>query len=130
MVNVGINNSRNASTGVWKADFFEAKVRSFGDFYLSIDTVAPVVRTLNFKPGARYRAGQRLNFKLSDNLVGLGSYQVFIDGLWEYHYFDGKTATLQIPLQKKLISGNHLLEIVVKDGVGNTTRYQANFNLL
>lgn len=130
MVNVGINNSRNATAGSWKADFFEAKVRSFGDFYLSIDTVAPVVRALNFKPGANYRAGQYLNFKLSDNLVGLASYQVYIDGQWEYHYFDGKTATLQLPLQKKLASGNHLLEIVVKDGVGNITRYQANFNLL
>ncbi len=130
MVNVGINNARNASSGVWKADFFEAKVRSFGDFYLSIDTVAPVIRSLNFRPGASYRAGQQLNFKLSDNLVGLSSYQVYIDGQWEYHYFDGKTANLQLPLQKKLASGNHLLEIVVKDGVGNITRYQANFNLL
>jgi len=130
MVNVGINNTRNATSGVWRADFFEAKVRSFGDFYLSIDTVSPVVRALNFKPGASYRAGQRLNFKLSDNLVGLASYHVYIDGQWEYHYFDGKTASLQLPLQKKLTPGNHLLEIVVKDGVGNTTRYQANFNLL
>lgn len=130
MVNIGLNNSRNATAGVWRADFFEAKVRSFGDFYLNIDTVAPVVRALNFKAGANYRVGQRLNFKLSDNLVGLASYQVFIDGQWEYHYFDGKTANLQLPLQKKLASGNHLLEIVVKDGVGNTTRYQANFNLL
>jgi hypothetical protein len=130
LVNVGLNNSRNATAGVWKADFFEAKVRSFGDFYLSIDTVAPVVRALNFKAGASYRAGQRLNFKLSDNLVGLASYQVYIDGQWQYHYFDGKTASLQLPLEKKLVSGNHLLEIVVKDGVGNTTQYQANFNLL
>ncbi len=127
MVNVGLNKQKNASTGSWKADFFESRVRSFGTFYLSVDTTPPTIRSLNFKPNATYRPGQKFQFRIGDNLIGLASYAVYIDEKWQYHFFDGKTATLMLPLEKNIASGNHTLEIVVKDGVGNTQRYQANF---
>jgi hypothetical protein len=94
---------------------------------LGIDTVAPLIRPINFKAGASYRHGQRWHFVISDNLAGLGSYQVYIDGKWQYHFFDGKTASLFIPVEKKLSQGNHQLEIVVKDAVGNSKTYLEKF---
>lgn len=130
LVGIGLGGSRTAATGSWKGDFFEARVRTFGDFYLAVDTVLPSVVAVNHKSGKAYRAGQKLNFRIGDNLSGLDSYDVFIDGKWEYHEFDGKSATLSIPLQKSFESGNHTLDIVVKDAVGNTRNFQTNFKIL
>jgi hypothetical protein len=127
MLQIGINKQKSALNGQWKADYFEARSRSFGQFYLGIDTVAPLIRPINFKAGASYRHGQRWHFVISDNLAGLGSYQVYIDGKWQYHFFDGKTASLFIPVEKKLSQGNHQLEIVVKDAVGNSKTYLEKF---
>ena len=122
-----VGGSRTAATGSWKGDFLR-RVRTSGDFYLAVDTVLPS-GCRKPQAGKAYRTGQKLNFRIGDNLSGLDSYDIFIDGKWEYHEFDGKTATLSIPLQKAW-SRNHTLDIVVRDAVGNTRNFQTNFKIL
>lgn len=123
LVNININKGRSALLGKWEGDWFKAKARGLGDFYLAIDTIKPTIKVLSLRPGGTYALGQQIRFTLSDNLAGLGSYHLYLDDQWQKAVFDGKTASLSYTIHENSPKGNLNLRLVVKDGVGNTATY-------
>jgi len=123
LVNININKGRSALLGKWDGDWFKAKARGLGDFYLAIDTTAPSIKVISLRPGGTYTQGQQIRFTLSDNLAGLGSYHLYLDDQWQKTVFDGKTASLSYTIHENSPKGNLNLRLVVKDAVGNTTTY-------
>lgn len=128
MVNININKGRSATTGKWDGPWFRSRVRGLGDYYLSIDTLAPLVKAVAVRQGGTYSKGQQLRFVLSDNLAGLQSYNLYLDDHWQKAVFDGKTATLSYTFTEKSPKGNLILRLIVKDAVGNETIYQTEIN--
>lgn len=125
LVNTTITKGKAATTGQWEADWFKAKVRGFGDFYLAVDTVPPVIKAISLRPGGSYSIGQTIRFKISDNLAGLQSYTLSLNEAWQKAVFDGKTATLTYIIHENSPKGNLKLQLVVKDAVGNETVYNS-----
>ncbi len=98
-----------------------AKLYSFGDYTVAIDTVAPSV-TPNFNNGAVLK-GDKVSFVIRDRLSGIKKYRVEIDGHWVVAEFDAKNARLTVPLTAAKIKRGiiHTLKIVVTDNKENKT---------
>lgn len=96
-----------------------APTRSFGDFAIRIDTVAPTVKPTNFGNGKPFRTS-RITVKIADNLSGIVSYSCFINGEWQLAEHDGKTATLNVDA-RYLHKGQNRVTFRLADAAGNTT---------
>jgi hypothetical protein len=129
LVNVNINGGRTAYVGKWDGPWFRAKVRGLGDYYLAIDTTPPSISVQSLTAGGTYRPGQKISFKISDNLAGLGSYDLYLNDQWQKLVFDGKTATITHVFHENSPRGNLNLRLVVKDEVQNTREYTTKINI-
>lgn len=105
-----------------------AKLYSFGNYTVAIDTVAPSVNS-SFKNGAALQ-GSRVSFVIKDKLSGLKDYRVEIDGHWVLAEFDAKNARLNVPLADAKIKRGimHSLKIVVTDNKGNKKELNRKFH--
>ncbi len=120
LVIVSINGDRlNALATKRKGDYLEAHPRVFGGFGISIDTVPPTIRAVNFKSGQRCPAV--LKVKVRDNLSGINEYHCYINGTWVLSEHDGKTATLHISTRNTLPPGKNEVRLQVTDVAGNQT---------
>ncbi len=104
-----------------------AKLYSFGNYTVAIDTVAPSV-TPNFNNGAVLK-GDKVSFVIRDRLSGIKNYRVEIDGNWVVAEFDAKNARLTVPLTAAKIKRGimHTLKIVVTDNKENKTSVTRKF---
>lgn len=125
---VGRDGGRSAAGGVWKDGRVATETRSFGTYYIAVDTVAPRI-TPQFKGGEDFGSRRTLSFKISDDFSGIGSYSATIDGKWALFEYDPKTATLTHYFDDGRWSrgATHALVLTVSDGKGNKTVYKGNF---
>lgn len=108
------------------ADTVVALPKVFAGLALAIDTTAPKVSAINFKNGAKLKVIYP-RVKISDNLSGVAQYNCYINGQWALAEYDGKTASLSIDISQTAQPGTNELEVVITDGVGNSTRKQWTF---
>ena len=107
--------------GVYRDGFVETKIGDFGVFAIWIDTTAPNVKPINFKPNKKLSSNQKtLKAKISDNLTGIYSYKGYINGKWVLMEYDGKNAMLTYFIDETLKEGENTLKIVVTDKNNNT----------
>ncbi len=101
----------------------ETKVRAFGNYAVKIDSVAPSVTAVNISEGKNLSSAKNIQFKISDNLSGVETYDSFIDGNWVLGKYVPKRGTFTIPFDKynNISKGKHLLKVLVKDERGNET---------
>ncbi len=107
-------NGKSVYTGKWVANSFVCQVKEFGKVYLQKDTSAPVISAAKAKG----------RFKINDNLSGIATYRVTVDGVWQLAELDGKSGTLVLKPNAKLEKGQHSVVITVSDRVGNTSTKQ------
>lgn len=102
-------------------DTVVCRVHTFDGIALSIDTIAPKVSPINFKPGKTI-SSKMLKVKISDNLSGITKYDCYLNGKWVLAEHDGKTASITIDVTDMILTGKNTLEVVVTDKVKNTTK--------
>ena len=86
-----------------------------------IDTVAPVIKAVNFKANKTLTSKQKtLKIKISDNLSGINTYNAYLNGQWILTEFDGKRSMLTYNIDEHMKKGKNTLKIVVSDAKGNT----------
>lgn len=107
-------------------DQLEATSRTFGGFAVRLDTVTPVIKPVNFKPGQALR-GATVKVKISDNLSGIVSYSCYVNGQWELAEHDGKTSTLTVDAAC-LRKGSNSVTFRATDAVGNTAEQTWKIN--
>ena len=117
--------SKSSLGGKWDGKYLVTTTRSFGDYAIMVDTVAPVIKPRNFKSGKDLLNAQQIRFTIYDDFSGISSYSGKIDGKWVLFEWDPKNRLLfhdlgYSPLDK---SKTHKLELFVKDGRNNTQRY-------
>ena len=101
----------------------EATSRDFGKFVLLVDTIAPVIKPLDFSNNKNIAKYRNLQLTIEDNLAGVWQYKAFINEAWVLMKFDRRKKRYIIPLNKRskpnLRKGNNKIRIYANDGKGN-----------
>ena len=98
-----------------------AKLKSFGNYTVLIDSIEPVIKSLNVIDGKKIKGLNYLHFKISDNLSGIKKYNVFIDEKWVLANYSPKSSNLKVYSREfnYLKSGNHICKVKIEDERGN-----------
>ena len=122
-----VNTNRSSQGGYFENGYVKTKPRNFGSFFIAIDTLAPTIVPVNIANGKNMTGLSKMNFRISDNLSGIKSFNGYIDGKWVLMEFDAKTASLWHNFDEQTKPGKHSLELIVVDMKDNTKRYAIDF---
>lgn len=112
----------------YKEGYWSIFPRSLGTFKIVRDSIAPLVKEHNFKPGDWMTAKKTLEIHISDDLSGIQSYQGKLNGKWVLFEYDYKNKKLIHDFQDGVvIEGRNDLEVRVIDNVGNSTIFETHF---
>lgn len=109
--------------------YVETTTRSLGQYALKIDSVAPVVKALNLKENDTITSSSTLKFRISDDMTGIDSYNLYANDVWILGKYDAKNNLLYHEVDSHIKKGNNCIKAVVKDAVGNTTTKKVNVYL-
>lgn len=113
--------------GTLKNDYLTVFTRSFGRFYVDVDTIVPKIKNENISDGANMSSKRFASFKITDNLSGILDWAGFINGQWALFKYDAKNDLLWYNFDDKTKSGKNTLTLLVVDGVGNIAKYKTYF---
>ena len=113
--------------GSFNGEYVQAKSRTFGTFFVYLDSLPPIVRPLNITEGKNISRQSSIRFRIEDNFSGINSYKALVDGKWILMEYDYKKKLLFHNLDDKIGPGKHQLVLTVLDGKGNKTTYTVNF---
>ncbi len=122
-----VNSNRSSQGGTFENGYVKTNPKTFGSFFIAIDTIAPTITPINITAGKNMNSISKMSFKIRDNLSGIKSFNGYIDGKWVLMEFDTKTATLWHTFDERTASGKHSLELVVADMKDNVRRYAIEF---
>lgn len=116
-----IDKNGNVSSlgGKMKGGWMETTTRTMGEYAIKIDSVAPTVKASNFKDGQAVKKLNSLRFKISDDMTGIETYDIYLNDVWVLGQYDAKNALLYYEFDDKIKSGTNKVKVVVTDGVGN-----------
>ena len=123
-----IDNSGKVSSlgGKMKNGCMEVETRSMGEYTIKIDTVVPTVKASNFKKGQSVKSLKSLRFKISDDMTGIETYDIYLNDVWVLGQYDAKNALLYYEFDEKIKKGENNVKVVVTDAVGNTKTLKTN----
>ncbi|MFM1876569.1 MAG: hypothetical protein RL266_2306 [Bacteroidota bacterium] len=105
--------------GTAKNGWMTTKSRSFGDYAVMLDSVAPRLMPKNFKNQSSTAGLSRLEFTLSDNLAGVKTVTGTLNGKWVLLEQDPKNSLLFYTKDERFIKGQNTFRISATDAVGN-----------
>lgn len=111
----------------------EASSRNFGTFVLVLDSVAPVIKPLDFNNGKVISRYKNMQLEIQDNLSGVSTYKAYLNENWVLMTYHRKKQKYIIPLdkysKKYLKKGSNQVKIYAKDRQGNeaVARYRVNY---
>jgi hypothetical protein len=127
LVRENYKGSRTALPGKWHENFYTTHSKEFGKFYISIDTAPPAISAINLYPNKLMKEGERIRFRISDNLSGIHSFDMYIDGQWVLAEYDAKNNLIWYDLGKQIEPGVHEIVLTVSDVVSNISVYKTRF---
>jgi hypothetical protein len=113
--------------GDLRNEWLNANPKVLGNFTVMLDTTPPTLIPLNISEGKNMTLIKTVKFKVGDDLSGVKSYRLLVNGKWELMEYEPKQSLLFHDFDKNLEPGNHQLVLEVKDARGNTNTYIANF---
>ena len=122
-----VNTDGSCEGGIYEDGYVKAKARSFGDFYVKIDTVPPGIVPLNIKNGASLAKSRGIFLRIGDNLSGVKTYRGKIDGRWVLMQWDYKTKVLSYTFNNDIAQGKHVFNLIVTDNKDNAANFTADF---
>ena len=112
---------------VYKNGWYESSFRDFGVFQLVLDKTPPLVAPLwGFRDGADVSKMNKIAFSAIDNTDEIVDFTGLLDGKWLL-FSNDKGKTFIYNFDKYCTPGEHSLELIVKDVVGNETRKRYRF---
>ena len=111
--------------GEWDHGFVRTEIRSFGDYCILVDTIAPKIIPVNIKNGKSLLAQSTIKVKITDELSGIKKYEGRLNGKWILMAYDEKKDLLIYDFDSLLTSGENNFKLTVWDQVGNTADYEA-----
>lgn len=114
--------------GNWNNGTVTTTTRTFGNYFVTVDTIPPRV-TPSFADGADLTGKKTLALTITDNLSGIKSYHVYIDGQWTLFEYDPKTRSLfhEFAYARYGKGKKHTLKAEITDAKGNKTTFNTTF---
>ncbi len=125
----GVNQISNWG-GTWEGEWLNAPVRTFGTFFIAVDTLPPSIIPLIFSKNLTRTS--RIVFKIDDNVLPAGqtpylNYKAFINDKFIPMEYDLKTKTIDYVFPKGFQKGNYTFRLEVFDALKNTKVYSSTF---
>ena len=111
----------------YEGGYLKTKAPTFGDYFIRVDTVPPVILPLNIKNGGKLSSAKGIFVKITDNMSGVKTYRGKIDGKWVLMELDYKSKILSYTFNADVLPGKHKFELTATDNTGNSTTFAANF---
>ena len=121
------NGTEFSRGGSFTDGFVTTKAREFGLCYVKIDTVPPRIVAVNISQGKNMTKSKTIQFKITDNLSGISSYNAYLDNSWVVADYDAKTSTLTYTFERDVEPGEHHFKVVVDDERHNSSTYLVKF---
>ncbi len=118
------DNEFEAEGGEWSKGFINTKVRSFGDYCIVVDTVAPEIIPVNIANQKSLLAQQTIKLKIRDDLSGIQTYKPSLNGDWILMEHDAKSNLLTYYFDNLLKEGDNVFKLEVWDEKDNYTVYE------
>ena len=104
----------------------------FGSFCVMADSLAPMVKAVNFESGGNVSGGQSsLDLEVWDDFSGINAQKLMgtMDGRWILFEYDAKRNLISHPLLERPEPGQHELEVLAYDNANNlrTARFLLYF---
>lgn len=106
--------------GTWEDGFLNTQIRNFGEYFISIDDLAPGIKPLDLSKS-------HFSFEISDNIIGRLTWEAHLDGHWVLMTYDGKKDHLEHVFEADLEQGEHTFRLSVWDAVGNESVFEHTF---
>lgn len=101
-------------------DQLEATCRALGSFSIGIDTMAPSIKpALPAKKLLHLGKTAVISFRISDQLSGIGHYDIYINDVWQIADYDAKSGLLTCIFNDRVPAGKLTIKVVVTDKTGN-----------
>ncbi|MBN2683624.1 MAG: M23 family metallopeptidase [Bacteroidales bacterium] len=115
--------------GEFLGDYIIANSSTLGSFAVYYDTVPPVIKPLNIFEGAKFVNDKKIEFKITDNLSGIQSYNGYIDEKWVKFEYDPRIAKIIYNFDEKIVKNGKKkqLKLIVSDERNNTAKYEVSF---
>jgi len=116
--------------GTWNGDSLITEIRSFGDFCIMIDTIAPTITPVVFR--SDLSRAKFVRFSIGDNIRNTGrckglTYKAYIDNQWICMAYDARYRTITYDFEPDQYKGRHTLKLEVADAVGNKKVFEREF---
>ncbi len=111
-----------------RGNTFTTRTRNLGTYTLAKDSIAPKIRSKNFKEKQWLNNYSYLSLMISDDLSGIDSYSAKLNGEWILMEYEPKKKTITYNFDDKILDQKKCdLEVVVVDNVGNSTTFKSTF---
>jgi len=100
--------------------WYEARFREFGEFWLEVDEVPPVVAVTGVADWGSIGAGAVITCTVNDNKKEIYSFRAELDGEWLL--FSGLGPVYRYKVDEHCAPGEHELKITAEDEAGNVTQ--------
>jgi len=105
-----------------KDEFFSTNSSILGSYVISIDSISPEVKPLNFSLNKDISNQKTIRLKVYDKTSGIKSYNVLINDKWALFEYEPKSNLIFHQIEDGIIkNGENNINIKVIDGVGNET---------
>jgi hypothetical protein len=123
------NDKLYAAGGKWEGDYLVSWISQFGNYIVTIDTIAPEIRPVNIFTGKNLEGQYSIKFRIKDNLAGIKNYKATMNGKWILMDWDPKNQLLTYHIDDRTLKGKNQFKLIVTDGRGNESVYEAELIL-
>lgn len=122
-----VNDSKVYQGGEYENGYVKANIKTFGTYYVTVDTVPPRITPINIINGKNMSGVSTITLRVADYLSGIKEWKGLIDGQWVLFELDGKSNILKHKFTESTTEGKHTLQLVVTDVKNNSSLYEAEF---
>jgi len=116
--------SEDGKAATFENGWYKAAVRNFGTYWLTVDTVAPSITSLQ-KEGANLAKAKQLRFSVKESMTSVKKFRAQLDGKWLC--FEPRGDLFFYNFDEHCSPGRHRLLVEVADETGNTRTLSYNF---
>lgn len=126
---ISAGGGRSYVGGTFRGGWFEADVRSFGNYAVMVDTVPPRIVPLSIRDHNQLVDSRQIRFRISDDLSGIKQIDGYLNDQWILFDYDAKYSLITYSIQSRHLSPSrqNSLLLRVTDNAGNIANYEAKF---